>query len=197
MTDTLTAPADADWADPSRPVPDLRTELPGPRTQEIVAADQAITSPSLPRAYPFAPRRGSGSRIEDVDGNLFLDFNAGIAVNSTGHAHPEVVRAVQEQAADLRATASANTRFLHGLAHELRTPLYAVRGMTEAILRDTGKDLDPTTRDDVRLIDGAIVEAQLTAEGATFDEEGLLRLLRLAKIGCADIFREQLKASGR
>ena len=45
--------------------------------------------------------------------------------------------------------------------------------------------------------DGAIVEAQLTAEGATFDEEGLLRLLRLAKIGCTDIFREQLKASGR
>ncbi len=45
--------------------------------------------------------------------------------------------------------------------------------------------------------DGAIVEAQLTAEGATFDEEGLLRLLRLARIGCTDIFREQLKASGR
>jgi len=70
-----------------------------------------------------------------------------------------LVAELQEQAADLRATASANARFLHGLAHELRTPLYAVRGMTEAILRDSAQQLDPSTRDDVRLIDGAIVEA--------------------------------------
>lgn len=118
MTDTLTGtPTDTgtDWADPSRPVPDLRTELPGPRTREVVEGDQAVTSPSLPRAYPFAPRRGLGSRIEDVDGNLFLDFNAGIAVNSTGHAHPEVVRAVQEQAADL----------LHYSASDFFLPVYS------------------------------------------------------------------------
>lgn len=70
-----------------------------------------------------------------------------------------LVAELQEQAADLRATAGANARFLHGLAHELRTPLYAVRGMTEAILRDAGPGLDPTTREDVQLIDGAIVEA--------------------------------------
>ena len=70
-----------------------------------------------------------------------------------------LVGELQEQAADLRATASANARFLHGLAHELRTPLYAVRGMTEAILRDAAHHLDATTRDDVRLIDSAIVEA--------------------------------------
>ncbi|OLT39941.1 4-aminobutyrate aminotransferase [Serinicoccus sp. CNJ-927] len=104
-----------DWADPTRPVPDLRTELPGPRTREIVAGDQAVTSPSLPRAYPFAPHRGRGCRIEDVDGNLFLDFNAGIAVNSTGHAHPEVVRAVQDQAADL----------LHYSASDFFLPVYS------------------------------------------------------------------------
>ncbi|WP_022924816.1 aminotransferase class III-fold pyridoxal phosphate-dependent enzyme [Serinicoccus marinus] len=117
MTDTALAPSEptTDWADPTRPVPDLRTELPGPRTREIVAGDQAVTSPSLPRAYPFAPHRGRGCRIEDVDGNLFLDFNAGIAVNSTGHAHPEVVRAVQDQAADL----------LHYSASDFFLPVYS------------------------------------------------------------------------
>ncbi|WP_130014688.1 aminotransferase class III-fold pyridoxal phosphate-dependent enzyme [Serinicoccus sediminis] len=115
MTDTTLAEPTTDWADPARPVPDLRTELPGPLTREVVAGDQAITSPSLPRAYPFAPRRARGCRIEDVDGNLFLDFNAGIAVNSTGHAHPEVVRAVQDQAADL----------LHYSASDFFLPVYS------------------------------------------------------------------------
>jgi 4-aminobutyrate aminotransferase len=78
--------------------PGLVTEIPGPRTRELIEADHRVTSPSLPRAYPFAPARGAGSMIEDVDGNVFLDFNAGIAVCSTGHAHPQVVRAIREQA---------------------------------------------------------------------------------------------------
>jgi 4-aminobutyrate aminotransferase len=78
--------------------PHLVTEIPGPRTRALIEADHKVTSPSLPRAYPFAPSRGAGSMVEDVDGNVFLDFNAGIAVCSTGHAHPKVVRAIQEQA---------------------------------------------------------------------------------------------------
>jgi 4-aminobutyrate aminotransferase len=78
--------------------PLLVTEIPGPRTRALIEADHKVTSPSLPRAYPFAPARGAGSMIEDVDGNVFLDFNAGIAVCSTGHAHPKVVRAIQDQA---------------------------------------------------------------------------------------------------
>jgi 4-aminobutyrate aminotransferase len=78
--------------------PLLVTEIPGPRTRALIEADHKVTSPSLPRAYPFAPARGAGSMIEDVDGNIFLDFNAGIAVCSTGHAHPKVVRAIQDQA---------------------------------------------------------------------------------------------------
>ena len=78
--------------------PLLVTEIPGPRTRALIEADHNVTSPSLPRAYPFAPARGAGSMIEDVDGNVFLDFNAGIAVCSTGHAHPKVVRAIQDQA---------------------------------------------------------------------------------------------------
>ena len=75
----------------SRPVPDIITEVPGPKARAHVAFDETWTSPSLPRAYPIVPVRGDGLTIEDIDGNLFLDFAAGIAVNSTGHAHPQVV----------------------------------------------------------------------------------------------------------
>jgi 4-aminobutyrate aminotransferase len=71
--------------------PRLVTGLPGPRTLEVIEADAKVTSPSLPRAYPLAPARGAGAVIEDVDGNAFMDFNASIAVCSTGHAHPRVV----------------------------------------------------------------------------------------------------------
>lgn len=103
------------WFDPARPQPDLVTELPGPAARAVVRRDAAVTSPSLPRAYTIAPRRGYGSVVEDVDGNLFLDFNAGIAVNSTGHCHPAVVAAVHEQAEDL----------LHYSASDFYLPIYA------------------------------------------------------------------------
>ena len=72
----------------SRPPPRLRTELPGPKGPADPGRDARNTSPSLPRAYPFVPARGAGSVVEDVDGNVFLDVNAGIAVTSTGHAIP-------------------------------------------------------------------------------------------------------------
>ncbi|HEY8438708.1 MAG TPA: aminotransferase class III-fold pyridoxal phosphate-dependent enzyme, partial [Candidatus Limnocylindrales bacterium] len=84
-----------------RPVPDLVTEIPGPKARAHVAYDERWTSPSLPRAYPIVPVRGRGVTLEDVDGNLFLDFSAGIAVNSTGHGHPAVVGAIKEQAGEL------------------------------------------------------------------------------------------------
>ena len=71
-----------------RPVPDLVTEVPGPKARAHVAFDETWTSPSLPRAYPIVPVRGDGLTVEDIDGNLFLDFAAGIAVTSTGHAPP-------------------------------------------------------------------------------------------------------------
>ena len=64
------------------------TEPPGPKARAHVEFDHAWTSPSLPRAYPIVPVRGLGCAIEDIDGNVFLDFAAGIAVNSTGHSHP-------------------------------------------------------------------------------------------------------------
>ncbi len=82
-------------------VPNIKTELPGPNAQRIIADDELLMSPSYTRSYPLVVKRGSGATIEDVDGNLFLDFSAGIAVTSTGHCHPEVISAVQRQAAQL------------------------------------------------------------------------------------------------
>jgi 4-aminobutyrate aminotransferase len=81
--------------------PHIITELPGPRARALIARDEAVVSPSLTRAYPLVAETASGCVVTDVDGNRFLDFAAGIAVCSTGHAHPTVVRAIQEQAARL------------------------------------------------------------------------------------------------
>lgn len=78
--------------------PDLKTPLPGPKAAAIVARDAARVSTSYTRDYPFVMARGEGAVVEDVDGNLFLDCAAGIAVTATGHAHPSVVAAVVEQA---------------------------------------------------------------------------------------------------
>ena len=99
----------------ARPVPDLLTEIPGPKARAHVAYDEKWTSSSLPRAYPIVPVRGEGLTVEDIDGNLFLDFAAGIAVTSTGHAHPQVVAAIKEQAADL----------IHFSASDFYLPIYA------------------------------------------------------------------------
>lgn len=87
---------------PVRPdMPHLVTALPGPKAQEIIARDAAVLSPSYTRPYPLVVHRGEGAMVEDVDGNRFLDMNAGIAVVATGHCHPRVVSAIQEQAARL------------------------------------------------------------------------------------------------
>lgn len=82
-------------------VPHLRTDLPGPKASAELARDTEYISQSYTRIYPLVVERGSGAVIEDVDGNLFLDFTAGIAVTNTGHCHPEVVAAIQDQAAKL------------------------------------------------------------------------------------------------
>lgn len=81
--------------------PKLVGTLPGPKAVAAVEADTRLISPSYTRSYPLVAKRGRGIRVEDVDGNEFLDFAAGIAVNSTGHCHPEVVAAIQKQAAEL------------------------------------------------------------------------------------------------
>ncbi len=81
-----------------RTVPALVTALPGPNGAALLKRDAEFVSPSYTRAYPLVVERGSGAVVEDVDGNLFLDFTAGIAVNATGHCHPEVVAAIKDQA---------------------------------------------------------------------------------------------------
>ena len=78
-------------------LPEIVTSLPGPKAREIVAKDAEFVSPSYTRTYPLVINRGRGAMIEDVDGNIFLDFNAGVAVCITGHAHPHVVEAIKKQ----------------------------------------------------------------------------------------------------
>jgi len=82
-------------------LPHLITPLPGPHAQAIIERDRNVLSPSYTRDYPLVVDRGEGAVIQDVDGNRFLDFNAGIAVASTGHCHPHVVKAIERQAARL------------------------------------------------------------------------------------------------
>ncbi len=81
--------------------PNLITPVPGPLAKKMIAEDDCLISPSYTRCYPLAVKSGSGCWIEDVDGNRFLDLTAGIAVNSTGHCHPEVVGAIQRQCSQL------------------------------------------------------------------------------------------------
>jgi len=84
-----------------RKLPHRLTALPGPKAAEIVARDHEVISPSYTRDYPLVAKSGRGAMVEDVDGNTFLDFAAGIAVVATGHCHPEVVAAIQKQSAEL------------------------------------------------------------------------------------------------
>jgi len=84
-------------------VPDIKGPLPGPKARAIIERDARVVSPSYTRGYPLVIERGLGSVVEDVDGNVFLDCAAGIAVASTGHCHPAVVAAVEDQ----------SKRFLH------------------------------------------------------------------------------------
>jgi 4-aminobutyrate aminotransferase len=99
----------------ARAVPHIITELPGPKARAHIEFDEAWTSPSLPRAYPIVPVRGDGLTVEDIDGNLFLDFAAGIAVTSTGHSHPAVVERVRRQAGEL----------IHFSASDFYLPIYS------------------------------------------------------------------------
>jgi 4-aminobutyrate aminotransferase len=85
----------------SQYLPHIITSLPGPKAREVLERDRKVISPSYKRPYPLVAQRGEGAIVEDVDGNRFLDFNAGIAVVATGHCHPTVVEAIQKQAAKL------------------------------------------------------------------------------------------------
>ena len=97
------------------PTPFIHTDLPGPEAKAVIDRDLEFSSPSMPRVYPLVPARAQGCVLEDVDGNRFLDVNAGIAVNSTGHAHPEVLAAIHDQA----------SKILHYCSSDFYLPVYA------------------------------------------------------------------------
>jgi 4-aminobutyrate aminotransferase len=107
--------------------PKLVCPLPGPKAKAAVEVDERLISPSYTRSYPLVAKRGRGIRVEDVDGNEFLDFAAGIAVVSTGHCHPEVVAAIQKQAAELIHI--SGTDFYHEPLTDLAEKLSAVAPM--------------------------------------------------------------------
>jgi 4-aminobutyrate aminotransferase len=81
--------------------PQIRTSLPGPQATKLIRLDKSYVSPSYTRVYPLVVDKAEGLWVHDVDGNIFLDFTAGIAVNATGHCHPQVVKAIQMQAKQL------------------------------------------------------------------------------------------------
>jgi 4-aminobutyrate aminotransferase len=110
--------------------PRLVTALPGPKAQQVIAADAKYMSPSLTREYALVAKKGHGAIVEDVDGNSFLDFAAGIAVCSTGHCHPKVVEAIQKQAAELIHI--SGTDFYHHHMPQLAEKLVATMPGKEA-----------------------------------------------------------------
>src|SRR3954465_4167601 len=86
------------WLFDNAVVPRIQTPPPGPRARDLLERDARYVSPSYTRVYPLVVERGSGAVIEDVDGNLILDFTHGIAATATGHCHPHVVAAIKDQA---------------------------------------------------------------------------------------------------
>lgn len=105
--------------------PEIKTELPGPKARKIIAADAAYVNPAYPRPdFKLVAERAQGVWVEDVDGNIFLDCNAGVAVCSTGHCHPEVVKAIQDQAAQL--IHMCGTDYYYRLMPELAEALDAI-----------------------------------------------------------------------
>ncbi len=106
------------------PKPLIRTPLPGPEAARLMALDSAYVSPSYTRDYPLVAEKGRGTWIEDVDGNLFLDFTSGIAVTASGHCHPEVVAAIQDQAG--RLLHMSGTDFYYRPQIELAEKLSAI-----------------------------------------------------------------------
>src|SRR5438876_8616285 len=105
-------------------LPQISSPLPGPNAKRIIERDSQVLSPSYTRGYPLVVERGEGAIVIDVDGNRFLDFNAGIAVVATGHCHPRVVKAIQEQAA--RLIHMSGTDFYYPNMVELAEKLAAI-----------------------------------------------------------------------
>lgn len=122
--------------------PHIVTELPGPRARAVIEQDERYSSPSLTRVYPLVVARGDGAVIEDVDGNRFLDFNAGIAVNAAGHNHPKVNAAIHAQVDACLHYCSSD--FFHpshaDLVERLATSVPAGMGDARVFLANSGTE---------------------------------------------------------
>ena len=132
--------------------PEIRTPLPGPNAKAIIERDRKYVSPSYTRDYPFVIARGEGAVVEDVDGNRFLDCAAGIAVNSTGVSHPEVVKAIADQAA--KFIHMSGTDFYYEPQVRLAEELAAIvpdRGGCADVFREFGNRSD-RSRDQARAL---------------------------------------------
>src|SRR5688572_33432961 len=122
--------------------PEIKTSLPGPKGKEIIEADARYVTPSYPRPdFKLVAERAAGVWVEDVDGNIFLDCNAGVAVCSTGHCHPEVVRAIQEQSARLIHMCGTDYYYRHmpDLARKLEE-IVPVPGPTRTHFANSGTE---------------------------------------------------------
>ena len=122
--------------------PIIKTELPGPKGREIIAADHQYVTPSYPRPdYKLVAEKGYGVWIEDVDGNIFLDCNAGVAVCSTGHCHPEIVEAITEQTKNLIHMCGTDFYYRHmpDLAKKL-DEIVPIEGATRTHFANSGAE---------------------------------------------------------
>src|SRR5258708_39056134 len=120
--------------------PHIRTALPGPKAQALLARDFAVTTPSLPRDYPFVMAKGRGVEVWDVDGNRFLDFAAGIAACSTGHAHPAAGQTIKSAADDFLHISSDYWHERITRLAERRNELDPMREAVPAFMRQSRTD---------------------------------------------------------
>ena len=97
-------------------LPEIKTALPGPKAKQMLERDERFISPSYTRSYPLVMNRGYGAMVEDVDGNVFLDFNAGVAVCALGHAHPEIAEAIAKQASEFTHISGTDYYYPHQTA---------------------------------------------------------------------------------
>ena len=97
-------------------LPEIKTALPGPVARQMLERDQRFISPSYTRSYPLVVARGYGAMLEDVDGNVFLDFNAGVAVAALGHAHPEIAEVIYKQAQEFTHISGTDYYYPHQTA---------------------------------------------------------------------------------
>src|SRR3972149_12049637 len=122
-------------------MPEVKVKPPGPNAKKIIEKDKKYISPSYTRAYPLVVESGEGMYVNDVDGNRFLDFTAGVAVNTLGHCHPEITNAIVEQSN--KFLHMAGTDFYYSLQSDLAEKLSEItpgKGRKISFLTNSGTE---------------------------------------------------------